>query len=215
MADFRTHAIGAAVPSVVLSAWLVHDQGLSLPIAAACMISGAGGGLLPDIDSESSISMRLIFSIVAVLSAALGANVVYVQAAQVELAYRVLAALGAAAPIFLIVRYGVSKLFLELSSHRGVIHSVPMATAFGLALVHTAMRWLGLPLDTAMWPGIFLSGGFLIHLLLDEAFSVDLAGKRLKRSFGTAMKLGSRSNLLGTAGLYLANLALILALPGA
>ena len=208
MADFRTHAIGAAVPSMVLAAWFTYDQGLSPAIAAACMISGAGGGLLPDIDSESSISMRLIFTIFAVLGAALGANVVYVQAAEVELLYRVLASLGAAMPIYVLVRYGVSRVFHELTSHRGVIHSIPMATAFGLGLVHTTMHWLELPLETAIWPGMFLTGGFLVHLLLDEAFSVDLAGKRLKRSFGTAMKLGSRSNLAGTLGLYLANLAL-------
>ena len=30
--------------------------------------------------------------------------------------------------------------------------------------------------------------GFLSHLLLDEMFSVDLRGTRIKRSFGTAMK---------------------------
>ena len=32
--------------------------------------------------------------------------------------------------------------------------------------------------------------GFFIHLGLDELFSVDLEGARLKRSFGTALKLG-------------------------
>jgi hypothetical protein len=37
--------------------------------------------------------------------------------------------------------------------------------------------------------GLALVAGTIIHLLLDEMYSVDLVGSRLKRSFGTAFKL--------------------------
>ena len=36
--------------------------------------------------------------------------------------------------------------------------------------------------------GLFVSVGYVIHLVLDEIYSVDLTGARVKRSFGTALK---------------------------
>ena len=51
--------------------------------------------------------------------------------------------------------------------------------------------------DSLAW----LSGGFvflggLIHLLLDEIYSVDLRNIKIKRSFGTALKLVDLDNKL-------------------
>ena len=45
---------------------------------------------------------------------------------------------------------------------------------------HEGVAWLG---------GGFMFIGYLTHLLLDELYSVNLMGQRLKRSFGSAMKL--------------------------
>jgi hypothetical protein len=49
----------------------------------------------------------------------------------------------------------------------------------------------------------WLSGGFIllggmIHLLLDELYSVDLSNVTVKRSFGTAMKLADFDNKILT-----------------
>ncbi len=42
---------------------------------------------------------------------------------------------------------------------------------------------------TASWfYGLFLFGGAMVHLLLDEMYSVNLMGMTMKRSSGTAMK---------------------------
>lgn len=35
--------------------------------------------------------------------------------------------------------------------------------------------------------GFFTAGGYLTHLILDELYSVDLYGAKLKKSFGTAL----------------------------
>jgi hypothetical protein len=44
--------------------------------------------------------------------------------------------------------------------------------------------------DELAWlVGIFVFIGALIHLLLDELYSIDLEGRRLKKSFGTALKI--------------------------
>ena len=209
MANFRTHVVGATAPSVVFAAWLADDQGLGLATSAACVVCGAAGGLLPDVDSESSISTRLIFTIVAALLAVVGAGVTY---HYVDGEYRLLAPLGAALLTYLVVRYAVSELFHAVTVHRGVIHSIPMAAACGLGLFHAVSLAFPTLASLAMWPSICLSGGFIAHLLLDELYSVDLQNARLKRSFGTALKIGSRSNLPGTAALYLLDAALIAAL---
>ena len=69
-------------------------------------------------------------------------------------------------------------------------------TVFALSSV---MAWL---------VGAFVAGGFLVHLILDEIYSVDLLGQKIKCSFGSAFNMGSMNNLLGTAGLYVAIAAL-------
>ena len=209
MANFRTHVVGAAVPSALLASWLLHAHGLSLPVSAACLVCGSTGGLLPDVDSEESIPTRLVFSTVGALSALLAASAVYQRLGS---EYAPLFALATGLLTYVLIRYGLVDLFHAVTKHRGVIHSIPMAAACGLALHHGLSLALSMAASVAMWPGIFLSGGFIVHLLLDELYSVDLRGARLKRSFGTAMKLGSRSNLTGTIGIYAAVIAMVVAM---
>lgn len=43
--------------------------------------------------------------------------------------------------------------------------------------------------------------GYLTHLILDEVSSVDMIGRRVKASFGTALKLWDRRYPMGTAGM--------------
>jgi hypothetical protein len=41
---------------------------------------------------------------------------------------------------------------------------------------------------------LFVGVGYLVHLILDELYSVDLMGRRMKKSFGTALKPFSLKN---------------------
>jgi 4-amino-4-deoxy-L-arabinose transferase-like glycosyltransferase len=45
----------------------------------------------------------------------------------------------------------------------------------------------------------FVFLGFVLHLVLDELYSVDFMGYRLKRSFGTALKLFDFKERLSSA----------------
>ncbi len=59
---------------------------------------------------------------------------------------------------------------------------------FGLIAVY-AMHMLG-SRDLLAWSvGVFVGAGAIVHLLLDELYSVDLSNVRIKRSFGSALKL--------------------------
>jgi len=95
------------------------------------------------------------------------------------------------------------------------VHSLPFAALVGVLVVLVASRAFHLAPTPAWLLGVFLTAGFLIHLALDELSSVDLLGARMKRSFGTAFKLGSRRQLLGTAVLYAGVLGLLTIAPPA
>jgi hypothetical protein len=154
----------------------------------------------------------LVFSVVGVLSGVLAASYVHRQlngASTHDLIFPILIGLLT----YAFVRYVVSRLFHAVTVHRGVIHSIPMAAACGLGLFHVTCLVFPVSASVAFWPSLFLSGGYIAHLLLDEAYSVDLRGVRLKRSFGTALKLGSMSNLVGTVVVYCAIAGMGLALP--
>ena len=45
------------------------------------------------------------------------------------------------------------------------------------------------PAHSAWLTGLFVLIGFIIHLVLDEIYSVDVEGAVIKKSFGTALKL--------------------------
>ena len=86
------------------------------------------------------------------------------------------------------------------SVHRGSCHSLLFLALCGLLTTQIIANVDGInsnKADSLAW----LSGGFvflggLIHLLLDEIYSVDLRNIKIKRSFGTALKLVDLDNKL-------------------
>ncbi len=187
--------LGAALVSGVAVTALER----SVPIGegtALCMFGlGVAGGMMPDLDSDHSLPVRVCCDLLAVLA---GVGV----ASQLgrPLALLEVGALGLGT--FLAVRHGLFRALTGLTVHRGLLHSIPAAVAVGLVtaiLTHSQLGWS--PLQA--WLGAcFACGGFTLHLLLDELCSVDLMGQRLKRSFGSALSLGSFRNWLGTLALY-------------
>jgi hypothetical protein len=208
MANFRVHVLGAAIPSA-LAAGLAFAGGLVTPaVGGACFGLGVLGGMLPDIDAETSVPTRIIFGALALAAAAVVGLALRDQLAP---GLVVLAALAA----FVAVRVGLRGFTAWLCVHRGLVHSLPFAVLVGALAVQVASRAFHLAPTPAWLTGVFLTGGFLIHLALDELFSVDLLGARVKRSFGTALKLGARRQLFATAALYVGAIALLTSGPPA
>ena len=195
MADFRTHLIVGTAASGIGAGALLSIGLLSAAHAPACFALGAIGALLPDVDLDHSIPARVAFSLVALAGAF---ALVLALAPRWSLAELALA--GAAA--WVVLRHGVFGTINRWTVHRGLVHSLPAAAAFALATVLAAQRLYGLPVEAAWLAGGFLGAGFVVHLLLDEIYSVDLLGRRLKRSFGTALSFGDPRNLPGTLALY-------------
>src|SRR5262249_22796680 len=110
------------------------------------------------------------------------------------------------AATFLLIRYVLSAVFKRLTVHRGMFHSIPALLIAGLA-VFLVFR------DSTKVDRLYFGGavalGFLSHLALDEIYSVDFMGVRLKlnRYAGSALKLASPS-WMATAFTYLLLLGL-------
>jgi len=181
MANFNTHLNVAFMASGTLSltvykAGLIDDSGFLM-----CVVLGTVGGLLPDLDSDNSTPIKLGFNIISFIFA-FG----LVMHWRSELSLLALMALWLAGYGFM--RYVVFYIFTNMTVHRGVIHSVPYMAILGLGLTCLSYYVLQLPLTASWFYGLFLFGGAMVHLLLDELYSVNLMGARMKRSSGTAMK---------------------------
>lgn len=182
MANFNTHLAVAAVGSglcatVALAGHAApHDYLLTLTLA------GTIGGILPDVDLEKAVPSRMLFSALGVIAAFIVLLAFKKQYSIAELWIVWLTA-------YLFVRYGVHTVFFQKTHHRGVFHSL-LAGGFFMALTAVIFdRVFGEPAALAWLTGLFVLIGFIIHLVLDEIYSVDIEGAAIKKLFGTALKL--------------------------
>lgn len=206
MADFKTHMLGAALVSGV-AATLMEMVGAYEDWAIIGYFAlGVAGGVMPDIDSDNSVPIRIAFKVLSIIAAFL---TVFYFSERYSLLELVL--LGSAA--FVLVYYGVFRVFTRFTAHRGVIHSIPAGVVAGLLTAILAHEVFAAPLLAAWTCAAFVCGGFLVHLILDELYSVDLLGARIKRSFGTALNFGSLKTPLATGALYLLLAALFTISP--
>ncbi|MGI9477052.1 MAG: metal-dependent hydrolase [Hyphomicrobiaceae bacterium] len=182
MANFATHIgvgtiVSGALATITLAADVIAPENL-----VAVTLAGVLGSVLPDIDLKDSRASRAMFSGLAVF---FSFCVLFMNAGQYSIAELWLLWLGS----FLLVRYAAEALFHRFSYHRGIWHSI-VAGLFWWFLTAVVFYYvLGRHEGVAWLAGGFMFIGYLTHLLLDEIYSVNLLGQRLKRSFGSAMKL--------------------------
>lgn len=207
MASFNTHmTTGLVVSGFVASSGLI--AGIISPGEAFVYFGlGALGSLLPDLDADNSIPTRMGTGI---LSIGLAFATVFLLA---KVLPSLLQLIGVWIATFLFFRYIVFALATRFTVHRGLFHSIPAGLVLGLFTTVTASRLLKQPPHRAWLAGVFVAGGYVVHLLLDELYSIDWAGKRIRRSFGNAFKLWSTANWTGTIVLYLCCIGLYYASP--
>jgi len=168
---------------------------------------GTVGSLLPDVDSKSSAPVHVTFSLLSTLMAFVA--MFYFADAFTSVAELLLVWLAT----YLVFRWFVFFLFNRLTDHRGLFHSLPAAALAVVATAALAYRLLDLPALDAWMTGCFVGLGYLVHLLLDELYSLDLFGMRHRRSFGTALKVYRHGHPVATLGLYLAVAGTLLTTP--
>lgn len=184
MANFRTHLSVAATASCFLSIGLLKAGLASEKDVLLYFSLGTIGGLLPDIDSDHSVPSRFLFGFFALALA-------FVAIFHKVSTYSILELSLLWGIVWLLVRFVGWRLFAKCTVHRGVFHSLMAAAFFGCLTTSVAYHIFQLNGVMAWTTGSFVCIGYLVHLTLDEIYSVDLIGATIKRSFGTALKLCS------------------------
>lgn len=182
MANFKTHVQVASLVSGALAGTLAWAGLVSLPQAGLLWLTGSLGGIMPDIDADTSRSIQIIFRLFGMLASTL--TLLY---GRQHLPLLDTLLLSAAA--YALVRYPLCWLFAKLTVHRASLHSLLANLVFAMGAVVVSHHVLHLGAEQAWLMGGFMFVGALIHLLLDELYSIDLEGRRLKKSFGTALKI--------------------------
>jgi membrane-bound metal-dependent hydrolase YbcI (DUF457 family) len=144
------------------------------------------GGLLPDLDSDSGVPQRELFTWVPAVIPAMFFRRMH----RWGLTHEQVIVLGAVA--YAAIRYGVSALFRRITVHRGMFHSIPAMLIAGL-VVFLSWHHPNVQVPLVLAGGVML--GFFSHLLLDEIWAVDFRGvvPTLNKYAGTACKFFSPS----------------------
>ncbi|KAA6184115.1 metal-dependent hydrolase [Thiohalocapsa marina] len=181
MANFQAHLIGGAIASSTLSLGC-FDQGLTdSSETLGLFVLGVASSLLPDIDADDSKPIRAVFDLGGIV---LGFLVAFAFAGRLKVIDLLLLWFS----VWALTRWPLRLAFARLTVHRGIWHTLLMALVLALLAVVLADTLLGADARLAWLAGGFTLLGYVTHLVLDEAASVDLFGRRVKRSFGTALK---------------------------
>lgn len=231
MANFNTHLFIATTGSASAAFYLVEKQLVDLINTPWLIFMGIIGGLLPDIDSDNTKQVKIFFLLLALFSTftllsgekllhdswLLPANQAICETRWASISSLIAALAGKCIPYtllllalstFIAVRYLFFYLFKKLTVHRGVFHSLLAALFFALLATNIGFHLFQYRSSFAWLNGIFIGLGFIIHLLLDEIYSVDLSNTKLKKSFGTALKLYNYKSAYASILMFICTLAL-------
>ncbi len=187
MAGFKTHLLWAIGGGCALAAIGVSKGHIDPKEAGAVVILGTMGGLLPDLDSDTGKPLELLFQLLGVLipmsiylllKPHLGGDIA-VMLLVVTLGY-------------LAVQYLLCPLIKKLTVHRGIMHSIPFAVLCGQIAF---LLFSAVPRLTAIYYAIAVFSGCMIHLVLDEFYSISFKGivPRFNRASGSALAFYSSS----------------------
>lgn len=186
MANFNTHLQFSTIGSGLLSTLFLSSQHVTPSEAVFCWVAGSIGGILPDIDSDNSHSLSILFGLFSAM-ACIVTTIFGIYH------WPLLWVWGGCAVAFIAMHFVVRYIFESFTVHRGVFHSM-LAGVFFAFLVTAIAAQLGLRPSGCWFVGAFTGFGYFLHLLLDEVYAVDFMNTRIKRSFGTALKLFDYKN---------------------
>ena len=195
MAAFEQHVNVAVVGSGVLIIPLHISGTLDIEQSVIALCLGIVGGVLPDLDSDNSKPIQIIFKLISIFLPLLillffGGNIglIYIVPAWIILTF--------------LIHITLFKLLLSLTVHRGIFHSIPMGFLVGQLTTLVFYKLFHIGLEFSQIAGFFIFYGFMVHLFLDELYSINAMGMKMKKSFGTALKLYSQHNFIGFIALY-------------
>jgi hypothetical protein len=172
----------------------------------AVTMAGVLGSILPDIDLKDSRPSRALFSGLAVFFSFV---VLFTFAHKLSVVELWILWLGT----LIGVRYLVHAIFHRMSYHRGIYHSILAALFFAFFAAVIYKHLLGRHDGVAWLAAAFMFVGYMVHLTLDEIYSVDVMDTRIKASFGTAIKFLDKKHPGHSAAMAVAAIAAFMLTP--
>ena len=188
MAAYREHITVSGALGLAYAFGAVFVFGFSITQGAIAAILTWISGMLPDMDSQSGKPVRELFGVTSALAPVLllqHTNRLGVSGDR-EMLFALL--------LYGAVRYGGAALLGKLTVHRGMFHSLP-ALIISAEITFLAYSSPDLRVRLLMALGVAL--GFLSHLVLDEVYSVQWDGVRVKlnKSAGSALKFFGKESI--------------------
>ena len=192
MANFTTHIAVGTVASGLLSTLVMASNMVPPEHVLTLAAAGTLGSVLPDVDLKDSRPSQAMFSLLAVFMA-------FAVLFNIGWRYSIAEMWVLWALTYVGARYVGGWIFHRLSYHRGIYHSILAGFFFAFLTVAVYRHILGANETLAWLSGVFMFVGYMVHLTLDEMYSVDVMDVRVKASFGTALKLYDTKHLLASA----------------
>ena len=225
MPGYNTHITWSSVAGVGLGLVARTVYNVSLPQAAFGGVLCALGGVLPDVDSDSSRAFQRCMSTVSGAFSLLLAN----RLSFFDIADEGVVMISAFAYFFIF--YAIGGFVKKATAHRGMCHSIP----FGVIAAEVIFILSAGSTQLRLFKAACIFFGVMIHLTLDELASVNLiresspsrksnsyysnsygsnrsgyqkqnssssGGMRIKKSFGTGLKLIDFNHMGTTIAFY-------------
>lgn len=192
MAACKEHvAVAAAVSAAAITITSSFHIVTQIQLVYLFLI-GVVSTLLPDLDSDTSRPLRLFYNFLS-LVLPFFALFLLIRMNYLENYENNLLKLMGFYLIILVLVFSFFRGVIFLTKHRGIFHSLIMAIFFSLIVMY-CMLYLKQNEKFILLSGFFAILGYVVHLILDEIYSVF----GLKKSFGSALKLFPKENLMGS-----------------
>jgi len=195
LALFSQHVNVSVVSSGIVIVPLHYSGLLSSSESMIVLALGVIGGMLPDLDANNSTPTEIMFRLISIFFP-------LVVLLSIEHILPILYIVSIWAIASFILNFILFEIFLKLTTHRGIFHTIPMGVLFGEVTVLISQHLVGMSQTFSSIAGFFVFFGFVSHLILDEIYSIDFKSMSLKSSFGTAFKFYDTNNGIGTFFLY-------------
>lgn len=181
MAGYREHISVSGILGAAYGCVAVFMLGFTVVQAAIAGVFTWVAGMLPDLDSESGRSIQELSGLTAAIAPLILMQHVH------DLGMNSDRAMLCGMLTYAAVRYGGAWLLGKLTVHRGMFHSIP---ALLIASELTYLFYHSNELRVRILMGVGVGIGFLSHLVLDEMYSVQWSGSKIKlaKSAGSALK---------------------------
>ena len=185
MAGYRMHISVSGILGIGYGIGSTLFLGLNPIQGALAGVLTWVAGMFPDLDSDTGKPIREVFSLLAAVVpiAMMGHLLTWGGNREGAMLLGVI--------LYASIRYGAMYLLEKVTVHRGMFHSIPAM------LISAEATYLAYKSDSVLVKLLMAGGvgiGFLSHLVLDEIYSVEWTGVRLRlnKAAGSAMKLVGR-----------------------